>query len=136
VGKLALVQSETNIDLSAISAEQFRKALSRALGRRSIRLTDVSISTFDTWQLKSRTVYYIGGKTETPFCLMSVVLASDLLGRRRSAELKMNLSCTRLAGGTIRQVLSDRRYQTIGVTYAREDFAVIIEAHKLLERVR
>ncbi len=118
------------------SQGDIREALAARLRVRRIKLANAVLGTFQNYDLKSKTVLYVGGKSDQPFCMIPTGLLRGLFGDLKLRELPMTISCVRTAGRSIRPILNCGAFDTIAMTYGFDDLASIFDAGRLLERLR
>ena len=110
--------------------------LERVLKIRKIKLESAVLSTFATYEVTKRKILLVGRKSEQPLVIVHRNIVAGLVGNVALRELPMTISCARMAGKSLRPILNCGAFDAIGMTYGLDEFAVIIDASFLAERLQ
>lgn len=127
----------TVLSLGINTASDLVPNLAAALAKYDVKLETVRLSSFQTYDLYPRKVRIVAPNSEAPFCIMHTDLKGRLLGNEPLRELEsFTFSAFRLAVKAIPAILHSGAFDGIRVTYCYEDFAFVIDAAFLLERMQ
>ena len=117
------------------ATKDLRDRLAGQLSVLNIKLCDARLGLFQTYDISGRRVLFLGGNTDSPYCIVKNDLEGRLLGNFRMRELPMTITCLRSASRSIIPILHCGAFDGIRIRYFMDEIAIVVDAAFLSERL-